>query len=353
MRFEVTDTGIGIDAALHDAIFDEFKTVSPAYSQSAGGSGLGLAICKNIVELMNGEIGFSSKLGKGSTFWFELPMNIATKQQLDLYDQHHQLSSSIDRIPSKHILVAEDNPANQMIVRIYLEKAGHRVDVAANGHEAVQALRHQDYDLVLMDVGMPELDGIEATKQIRAMTGPKANIPIIAMTAHVMPGDRENLLDAGMNDYLPKPSTKSQILEMIAKLLGDAPSSENSFSAPAEDENELILDLDILAQMAHDTGPELMPGLIDIFTAQAVTRFDAILAAAKANEMSELENQSHALKGSAATFGTMRLHQLSANLEQAGANGDADFIAANINKIKTEGEAALSELAIAQKKYLN
>lgn len=351
VRFEVSDTGIGIDTALHDTIFDEFKTASPAYSQSTVGTGLGLAICENIVALMGGDIGFSSELGKGSTFWFEVPMGILTQQQLDSNDSHFHPSPSVEHLPSKHILVAEDNPANQMIVRVYLEKAGHRVDVAANGREAVQALAHQDYDLVLMDVGMPELDGIDATKQIRAMTGAKANIPIIAMTAHVMPGDRENLLNAGMNDYLPKPATKAQILAMIAKLLGGTRTPTQPIDAHTEEEKELILDMDILAQMARDTGPELMPGLIDIFTTQAVIRFDAILAAAEADEMAELETQSHALKGSAATFGTMRLHQLSADLEQAGANGDADFIAANINRIRTEGKAALSELAIAQKKY--
>lgn len=347
LYFEVIDTGIGIDMQHHDKLFAEFMTLNPAYTQKFNGTGLGLAISKKLLDMMGGEIDFTSQPGEGSRFWFSLTLPVLTESDFEEYDHHSPDQNKV--VASSvygRILVAEDNPANQMITRVLLEKAGHKADVVANGIEAVAAVQRRSYDLVLMDVGMPEMGGVEATREIRKIAGPRAKVPIVAMTAHVMRGDRESLLSAGMDDYLAKPASKLQLLQMVAKWLSAASVDvEHAPTAtPMDDESNAIVDHAVLKQMAEDTDPSMMPELISIFITQARERFAAILEAAEANDITRVEDEAHALKSSAATFGVMRLHQLARDLEAAGKAQDATFIAQNAPNITAEGEAAIAGL---------
>jgi len=234
IHFSVRDTGIGIPENRQDILFSPFSQVDGSTTRRYGGTGLGLAISKQLAELMGGEIGMESKVGVGSTFWFtavfgkqiarpisvdDEPMVINGTGALDPIATRPAISQSFK--PKIRILVAEDNPVNQKVAQALLGKMGLQSDVVANGREAVNALQTTPYDLVLMDCQMPEMDGYEATSQIRQL-GSKAlnpHIPIIAMTALAMHGDREKCIQAGMNDFIAKPVLRRELVVMLARWL--------------------------------------------------------------------------------------------------------------------------------------
>ena len=201
VRMSVADTGIGIAPDRVGLLFKRFSQVDSSVSRKFGGTGLGLAICQRLVTLMGGEIGLESEPGKGSTFFFRLPMNIAAVPERGSEDVERSHSAAINR----SILLVEDMELNQEIAVAMLEGAGHRVDVAGDGAEAVRMVANKRYDLVLMDIQMPVMDGIAATEKIRAMASDNGAIPIIAMTANVLPEEVARFRAAGMNGHIGKP----------------------------------------------------------------------------------------------------------------------------------------------------
>ena len=210
LRINVSDSGIGIPKAALKDLFTAFSQVDASTTRKYGGTGLGLSICKQLVEMMDGKIGVESEVGHGSLFWFELPLIEAKATPKALVD------APVIRTNKKlHILLVEDNNINLTIAKIMVEGMGHTVGVARNGKEAIKALEVENYDLVLMDCQMPEMDGFEATQYIRKSDQKWKSIPIIAMTAYAMEGDREKCLDAGMDDYTTKPIRKQELLNVI------------------------------------------------------------------------------------------------------------------------------------------
>lgn len=205
IHFAVEDTGIGIPEDKMDQLFQSFSQVDASTTRKYGGTGLGLAISRRLAELMGGKIWVESEVGKGSIFHFTIIAKAATKKQAvsKIEDQQSLIISMYGLLHPLRILLAEDNEVNQMVVLKILDKIGYQADVAVNGLEVLQALKRQPYDLILMDVQMPEMDGLETSKKIRALwpNGPK----IIAMTAYALKEDREKCLDAGMDDYISKP----------------------------------------------------------------------------------------------------------------------------------------------------
>ncbi len=221
LRFTVTDTGIGIAPERRDQLFQSFSQLDVSATRKHGGTGLGLAISKHLTEMMGGAIGVESMPGKGSTFWFTAVFEKSPEGDSRPPAPQPPRRASAEIAPSSvRILLAEDNPVNQKVVLWILEKLGYRADAVANGEEVLHALELIPYDLVLMDCQMPEMDGYEATAQIRGREGRGGHTPIVAMTAHAMKGDREKCLAAGMDDYVAKPIKPEDLDEVIQRWLG-------------------------------------------------------------------------------------------------------------------------------------
>lgn len=217
LRITVTDTGIGIDDAAGSRLFTRFSQADSSTTRKYGGTGLGLVICRELAKLMGGTVGFDSVPGQGSVFWFTVRCALGAKAAEREPEAPQDGRDPVEECRPLRILVAEDNRVNQMVVRAMLEKRNHRVHMAGNGLEAVEAVKTGGYDLILMDVQMPEMDGLEATRRIRALPGIFATIPIIALTANSMKGDRERYLESGMTDYLSKPVRPGELFATIAR----------------------------------------------------------------------------------------------------------------------------------------
>ncbi len=219
LRFEITDTGIGIETEVLEKLFNRFVQADRSTTRVYGGTGLGLAICKSLVELMGGQIGCDSTPGLGSTFWFTIPC----KQEQPPASTEVVRNTNPGKVLSvpRRILVAEDNPVNQQLIASILRKVGHSIDLVGNGKEALEAVQSGSYDVVLMDVRMPVMDGVMATQLIRQLVGPERDIPIIAVTANLLNGDRENYIQSGMTDCVAKPLVPAALFKAIADATGN------------------------------------------------------------------------------------------------------------------------------------
>jgi signal transduction histidine kinase/ActR/RegA family two-component response regulator len=214
LRVDVRDTGIGITAEAQERLFHRFSQAEASTMRKYGGSGLGLAITKQLVELMDGAVGVESAPGRGSRFWFTIRCRPAAEAQ--------DCPARPDDAPvgeRLRILVAEDNDVNQFLLARLLGSRGHSVEIVETGVAAVAALQRELFDIVFMDVTMPEMDGIAATREIRAMPGPAAAVPIVALTANAMASDRDACLAAGMDHYLPKPIVAETLFAAIARAM--------------------------------------------------------------------------------------------------------------------------------------
>lgn len=228
IHFAVKDTGIGIPDDKLGRLFQSFSQVDASTTRRYGGTGLGLVISKKLVEMMGGKIWIESEVGKGSTFHFTIQAESTRKEPIDTFKpvslSEADIQENLDR--GLDILLAEDNKVNQMVTERMLNKLGYRTDVVANGIEVLQALERHTYDVILMDVLMPEMDGLEATKAIRRRwpDGPK----IIAMTASALEGDREKCMRAGMDCYLSKPARIEDLKSALVYVAKNGKISNNT-----------------------------------------------------------------------------------------------------------------------------
>jgi len=206
LRVTISDTGIGIPADTIPKLFQKFSQADTSTTRKYGGTGLGLAICRELSQLMGGQVGVDSAPGKGSTFWFAVDCRLADAAILPLPEAN--VRSRLLALPGErrlNLLVVEDNQINQIVISSMLRTAGHECDIAKDGAEALAAVQRRDYDGVLMDIQMPLMDGVEATQEMRKLGAKYQKLPIIALTANAMTGDEERYLGLGLNDYVPKP----------------------------------------------------------------------------------------------------------------------------------------------------
>lgn len=323
--FQVIDTGVGIPEGSLEKMFKAFSQLDASTTRKYGGTGLGLSICRELVSLMGGEIGVESVEGKGSTFWFKVPLPRSTKESVNT--SHREVRTSE---PLK-ILVAEDNSVNQMIFKVMLEKMGHMVHLVTNGREALDALSVGHYNLVLMDCQMPEMDGYEATRQIRSSGASWADTYVIAITANAMSGDRAQCLAAGMNDYIPKPIKKEQLSEVLSKV---KPSGVSLSVLHPEKMKEL-------KELDDDGSNETLKEIVSAYLHSSPPKLARLKSHCASNNLKDAKKDAHSLRSSSLIFGAYNLSDLLAKIEYASDTSEIEQVIATIAEEYSRVEAEL------------
>jgi PAS domain S-box-containing protein len=325
LAFDITDTGIGIAAEAQAGLFQEFNQIDGSINRRFGGTGLGLTISKRLVTLMGGEISVESEPGKGSRFQVALRFKRALRESVAGGPSAEHEAGNLSLVVAGRrlrVLLAEDNRTNQLVVATMLENEGCRVDVAANGLEAVEAVRQRGYDIVLMDMMMPEMDGLAASRAIRCL--PEENgrdVPILAVTANAFAHDREACLAAGMNGFITKPVSAAKLAAAIqAALDGGALPQQPVAEAPA---GAAPIDFSALEELRRVYG-DAAGRFVDMFLEEAAKQLDRIGELVLKDDLVGLGTLAHTLKGSALTFGCLELGQLAAALEGAARAGERD-----------------------------
>ncbi|RST87196.1 response regulator [Aquibium carbonis] len=336
LRFEVSDTGIGIPNEAICRLFNAFSQVDGTISRRYGGTGLGLAICKRIVESLGGEIGVDSEPGRGSLFWFEVPAERAPAQVLDVVQPVDTAQ------PTRlDVLLVEDNEVNRQVATRFLENLGQTVSIAVDGAEAVAMAKAHVYDLILMDMHMPVMDGIAATREIRRLDGAAGKVPIVAMTANASDTDRNLCIEVGMNGFEAKPISSARLRSLLARHGGkDTAGVDATAAGPSGDQagddagtpGALSRDEGRYAELVDAIGQDGFDQLLGVFFDDASTLLSDLHRAMQSGDLELLDRSLHSLKGSASNLGFTGIASLadtlrSTRLDEAALAGMAAEIA--------------------------
>jgi CheY-like chemotaxis protein len=334
VRFAVTDTGIGIAPAQQERLFKRFSQVDGSISRRFGGTGLGLAISRHLVTLMGGEIGMDSREGAGSTFWFRLvlPRSNEAVDALRLGTAPSPPRPAGESRPppdgpSLRLLLVEDVPLNQELACAVLESQGYTVEVAGDGGEAITAVglsvaEGRPYDLVLMDVQMPGVDGLTATRRIRALAPPACDVPIVAMTANVLPDQVAELREAGMDDHVGKPFRRADLFATISRWTAPGARRRARQETPRRNVavDPAVLDAAVLAEMETSFGTDQVGGLLDLLANELSERFRP-----SETDRLQIAHDAHAMVAAAGLLGFVGLSSLCREVEAA-AHAGADLV---------------------------
>ncbi len=338
----VKDTGIGMDAEFQSNIFRKFTQEEQSTARKYGGTGLGMSICKQLTELMNGQIEVTSKKGEGTTITLTIPF--VTGSEKDIPETKGKvIDSSILR--EKKILLVEDNEMNRMVATTLLENYGVVIEEVHNGAEAVQALKTRYFDLVLMDVQMPVLNGMDATRIIRQEIN--QFVPIIALTANAIKGEAEKCLKSGMNDYIAKPFEEEELINAIARWLGEGPEIINNLQSIAMESKpaEPLYDLKKLETIAQNNRAFIVK-MINLFCRQAPADVSEIELALRNEDLNTIRSVAHRMKPSIDNMGIESLHTLIREVELYPAENvtiSAD-LENNIKQLRTTIDTVVTQL---------
>jgi two-component system sensor histidine kinase/response regulator len=321
LYFAVKDTGIGVSEEQMGRLFQSFQQADTSTTRQYGGTGLGLAIARKLAELMGGTVGVESVVGQGSTFWFTARVGIASSPHQKLQCPSLNSSLRLETIVGARVLLVEDNALNQQLASELLSDAGLWVDIAENGQVAISQVQKSDYDLVLMDMQMPVLDGLNATRAIRALPG-KRDLPIVAMTANALLADRERCREAGMVDVVVKPIEPDVLFRTLLRWIeptGVAPVAAGSRAAAVAPQVDLNLaGVDVAAGLRRVLGKHsLYLELLHRFLAGQCHLLSQLRAALAVGELDKAELLAHSCKGVSATIGADTVAQAADALEQA------------------------------------
>ena len=356
LRFEVSDTGIGVAADRLEAIFDPFTQSDVTVGRKFGGSGLGLAICRRLVDRLGGEIGVESRLGEGSRFWFTVPLEPSVGATAAAPDRaaarRKRASVALD------LLVVEDNEVNAMVASGLLARAGHKAIIASTGLEALTLFDTRDFDVVLMDLRLPDFDGLEVVRRIRASAdAKKARTPIIVQSAHVLASDVEACVAAGVNEFVGKPFKLERLQAALRRVASPAAlrrAARRPVVAPAaiiaprrrtEAAADATIDESVLAEHFNQLGFEQTERIVAAFEASVADAPEEIERLALAGDRRSLAAIAHRLKSSSMHVGLARLSKLADTLETR-ALGESPEVGATATELAVacrEGLASLGQ----------
>lgn len=316
MMFEVKDTGIGISQDNLSVLFKQFSQVDNSYTRAYTGTGLGLSISQELCRLMNGDIGVESEWGKGSTFWFTIEAEECHELQPTNYYDENLFTISENAIHGNpHILIVDDNAVNLKVAGNILEKAGCLVHKAQSGQKAIDMVRKYDFDLVLMDIQMPEMNGIMATKEIRQLGGTSAATPVIAMTAFSLQEEREEFLNAGMDDFIAKPIKAHSLIMKVKEWLNEAPHEHEPKPHALTDFEEKVLDVSVAAELMRFGGAEGVREFYQDFQTETAQLLAQATVSMASGDMEGIRSALHTIKGTAGTLGIEKLAAMATRLE--------------------------------------
>jgi PAS domain S-box-containing protein len=316
LYFEITDTGIGIAPDVQANLFEDYTQANRSITRMYGGTGLGLSICKELVHLMGGQIGVKSMLGQGSTFWFTIPFEETSElPTLAIENSVPQIFSEATHQTKLNILLVEDNQVNQEVMRGLLNHLGDDVTVANNGEEAISLFQTQIFDLVLMDLNMPILDGLGATQSIRKL--PNGHIPIIAVTANTFSGELENYEKHGITHVLNKPIDKATLERTLSPYRNPASERQPQEIKPLA--HSSMVDEKALQSLIHDLGKVKVITLVDLYRRDAV----ALVGQIKSSHPDERKGLAHTLAGMSENLGIIQVGKIAREIMTSGQN-DSD-----------------------------
>ena len=344
LRYEVRDTGIGIAEEHQSRLFQRFSQVDHSSRRRFGGTGLGLSICRELVTMLGGTIDFTSREEKGSTFWFEVPVSKATHNLADRSTETPQISH---QQISGRVLLAEDSHTNALVASSFLKGAGARVDIVTNGLEVVTATANHQYDLIVMDVSMPEMDGIEASAVLRARDGWTKNVPIIALTANASREDKARCIDAGMTAFLTKPIERAKLLQAVSELLRDrdhtAQMHATSINERAAKISHAVFDEASIREQYEEL-PALFVKVINAFRDELGERVNDAEIALANEDFETLSRMGHALKSAAANVGAMPISDAGKILEGFAKTNDLSAAEKTVHEISILAAKANAEI---------
>jgi PAS domain S-box-containing protein len=331
VKCTVSDSGIGISPDSTKQLFNLVTQLDTTTTKTYSGTGLGLAISKELTKLMGGKIGVFSTMGHGSSFWFTFEADPTDKVAAD---ENQQVETDLQiegffKEEKPRILLVDDNAVNRQVAGEILRKSGCRVDLAEDGKKSIELVSQKEYDLIFMDIQMPEMDGVTATRMIKTLELEKVP-PIVAMTAYSMKEDRERFLQQGLDDYLPKPIRANELINKVSYWTRD----ETSFKTTETDEAEKkweIINMDIVNQLKDLGGAEMIESVFADFISESVEQLEICGKAIKTRDYTTIKNQLHTIKGNAGTLGVEKFSKQAEIIEKNLKNEEYETLEQDLN----------------------